>query len=165
MSSNTMGTTATPRLRREWEWKSKAFFSKLGMEIKDIGTDIQKVISAAGKEMPVIEPVLNATLQQIFPSALIPVQVIEKVIGAAFNAASQVATALEGEGLSPTADQVAAVAVAGLVHSLKRSTAGSNGRGKVGKHGQYALAAVGATGQWQSGDARHVPLGKRARWV
>jgi hypothetical protein len=107
----------------------KAFFSKMGMDIKDIGTDIQKVITAAGKEAPVIEPVLNATLQQIFPTALIPVQVIEKVIGVALNAASQVATALIGEGLSPTADQVAAVAVAGLVHSLRipaaASTAGS----------------------------------------
>ena len=97
----------------------KAFFSKLGKEIEDIGSDIQKVISAANKEIPVIEPVLNATLQQIFPTALIPVQAIEKVISVALNAASQVATALQSAGLSPTADQVAAVAVAGVVHSLK----------------------------------------------
>jgi hypothetical protein len=103
----------------------KAFFSKLGTDIEDIGADIQKVISAASKDMTAIEPVLNATLQQIFPTALIPVQAIEKVIGVALNAASQVATALQGEGLSPTADQVAAVAVAGLVHSLKVTPAAS----------------------------------------
>lgn len=125
---STTPTTATPAPTGVGV-EVKAFFSKLGMDIKDIGTDIQKVISAAGKEVPVIQPVLNATLQQIFPTALIPVQVIEKVISVALNAASQVATALEGEGLSPTADQVAAVAVAGLVHSLRipaaASTAGS----------------------------------------
>jgi hypothetical protein len=97
----------------------KAFFSKLGKEIGDIGNDIQEVLSAANKEIPVIEPVLNATLQQIFPTAVIPAQAIEKVISVALNAAKQVATALQSEGLSPTADQVAAVAVAGLVHSLK----------------------------------------------
>jgi hypothetical protein len=97
----------------------KAFFSKLGKEIEDIGSDIQKVISAASKEIPVIEPALNATLQQIFPAAVIPVEAVEKIIAAALNAASQVATALENQGLSPTADQVAAVAVAGVVHSLK----------------------------------------------
>jgi hypothetical protein len=96
----------------------KVFFSKLGKEIEDLGGDVQKVISAANKEIPTIEPVLNATLQQIFPTALIPVQAIEKVISVALNAASQVATALQSEGLSPTADQVAAVAVAGVVHSL-----------------------------------------------
>jgi hypothetical protein len=96
----------------------KAFFSKLGKEIEDIGTDIQKVISAANKEIPVIEPVLNATLQQIFPAAVIPAEAVEKVISVALNAASQVATALQSAGLSPTADQVAAVAVAGMVHSL-----------------------------------------------
>ena len=105
----------------------KAFFSKLGADVDDMGSDIQKVISAAAKEVPVIEPVLNATLQQIFPTALIPVQAIEKVIGVALNAASQVATALQNEGLSPTADQVAAVAVAGLVHSLKVTPAASGG--------------------------------------
>ena len=96
----------------------KAFFSKLGKEIADIGNDIQKVISAANKEIPVIEPVLNATLQQLFPSAVIPVQAIEKIISVALEAASKVATALQSAGLSPTADQVAAVAVAGVVHSL-----------------------------------------------
>jgi hypothetical protein len=97
----------------------KAFFSKLGKDIEDIGSDIQKVITAANKEIPAIEPVLNATLQQIFPAAVIPAEAIEKVISVALNAASQVATALENEGLSPTADQVAAVAVAGVVHCLK----------------------------------------------
>ncbi len=96
----------------------KAFFSKLGKEIEEIGSDIHKVISAANKEIPVIEPVLNSTLQQIFPAAVIPAEAIEKIISVALNAASQVATALEGAGLSPTADQVAAVAVAGVVHSL-----------------------------------------------
>jgi hypothetical protein len=96
----------------------KDFFSKLGKEIADIGADIQKVISAGNKEIPVIEPVLNATLQQIFPAAVIPAEAVEKIISVALNAASQVATALQNEGLSPTADQVAAVAVAGLVHSL-----------------------------------------------
>ena len=96
----------------------KAFFSKLGKDIDDIGNDIQKVISAANKELPAIEPVLNATLQQIFPSAVIPAQAVEKIISVSLNAASQVATALESAGLSPTADQVAAVAVAGVVHSL-----------------------------------------------
>jgi len=96
----------------------KAFFSKLGKEIEDIGRDIQKVISAANKEIPVIEPVLNSTLQQIFPTAVIPTEAVEKVISVALNAASQVAMALQNAGLSPTADQVAAVAVAGLVHSL-----------------------------------------------
>ena len=100
----------------------KAFFSKLGKEIADIGNDIQKVISAANKEIPVIEPVLNATLQQIFPAAVIPAEAIEKIIGVALNAASQVATALQNAGLSPSADQVAAVAVAGLVHSLSVAT-------------------------------------------
>jgi len=96
----------------------KAFFSKLGKEIEDIGSDIQKVISAANKEVPVIEPVLNATLQQIFPTAVIPAEAVEKLISVALNAASQVATALQNAGLSPTADQVAAVAVAGFIHSL-----------------------------------------------
>jgi hypothetical protein len=97
----------------------KAFFSKLGKDIEDIGHDVQKAISAANKEIPAIEPVLNATLQQIFPKAAIPAQAVEKVIGVTLNASSQVATALQSEGLSPTADQVAAVAVAGVVHSLK----------------------------------------------
>jgi hypothetical protein len=97
----------------------KAFFSKLGKEIENIGHDIQKVISTANKEIPVIEPVLNATLQQIFPTAVIPAEAVEKIISVALNAASQVATALQSGGLSPTADQVAAVAVAGVVHSLK----------------------------------------------
>jgi hypothetical protein len=96
----------------------KAFFSKLGKEIEEMGSDIQKVISATSKEIPAIEPVLNATLQQIFPSVVIPAEVVEKVISVALNAASQVASALESQGLSPTADQVAAVAVAGVVHSL-----------------------------------------------
>ena len=96
----------------------KAFFSKLGKEVAAIGSDIQKVISAANKEIPVIEPVLNATLQQIFPTAVIPAEAVEKVIGVALNAASQVATALQNAGLSPTADQVAAVAVAGFIHGL-----------------------------------------------
>jgi len=103
----------------------KAFFSKLGKEIEDIGSDIQKVISGANKEIPVIAPVLNATLQQIFPAAVIPAEAVEKIISVALNAASQVATALENGGLSPTADQVAAVAVAGLVHSLKVAPAAS----------------------------------------
>jgi phage-related protein len=97
----------------------KAFFSKLGKEIEDIGDDVQKAISAANKDIPAIEPILDATLQEIFPKAAIPVQAVEKVIGVALNASSQVATALQSEGLSPTADQVAAVAVAGVVHSLK----------------------------------------------
>ena len=68
---STTPTTATPAPTGVGV-EVKAFFSKLGMDIKDIGTDIQKVISAAGKEVPVIQPVLNATLQQIFPTALIP---------------------------------------------------------------------------------------------
>jgi hypothetical protein len=108
----------------------KAFFSKIGKGIDDIGNDIQKVISAANKELPAIEPVLNATLQQIFPTAVIPAQAVEKVIKAALNAASQVATALQSEGLSPTADQVAAVAVAGVVHSLKVAPAAPTATGK-----------------------------------
>ena len=97
----------------------KAFFSQLGKDIEDIGSDIQKVITAANKEIPTIEPVLNSTLEQLFPTAVIPAEAIEKIISIALNAASQVASALENEGLSPTADQVAAVAVAGVVHSLK----------------------------------------------
>jgi len=97
----------------------KAFFSKLGKDIEDIGMDIQKVISSANKDIQVIEPALDATLQAVFPSAVIPAQVVEKLISVCLNAASQVATALENEGLSPTADQVAAVAVAGVVHSLR----------------------------------------------
>ena len=97
----------------------KAFFSKLGKVLEDIGNDVQKVISGGNAEIPVIEPVLNATLQEIFPTAVIPAQAVQKVINVALNAASQVAKALQSEGLSPTADQVAAVAVAGVVHSLK----------------------------------------------
>jgi hypothetical protein len=105
----------------------KAFFSKLGKEIEDIGNDIKKVISAASKEIPAIEPILNSTLQQIFPAAAIPAEAVEKVISVALNAASQVAAALESAGLSPTADQVAAVAVAGVVHSLKVAPTGPAG--------------------------------------
>jgi len=97
----------------------KNFFSRLGKEIENLGTNLQKAISAADKEIPAIEPVLNDTLSQIFPGAAIPVEVVEKVIKVALNAGSAVATAMQSAGLNPTTDQVAAVAVAGLIHSLK----------------------------------------------
>jgi hypothetical protein len=124
----TTPTTTTPLATTSVGAEVKAFFSKLGKEIEDIGNDIQKVISASNKEIPAIEPVLNATLQQIFPTAVIPAQAVEKVISVALNAATQVATALQNGGLSPTADQVAAVAVAGLVHSLKVAPAATTSK-------------------------------------
>ena len=114
-----MATTATQPAPTGVGAELKAFFGKLGKDIEDIGNDIQKVIAAANKEIPAIEPVLNATLAELFPTAVIPAEAVEKIISLVLAAASQIATALENQGLSPTTDQVAAVAVAAVVHSLK----------------------------------------------
>lgn len=96
----------------------KAFFAKIGHALETIGTDTLKAIGAANKEIPIITPVLNATLQEIFPATVVPAQAVEKIIGACLSAASNVATALQNEGLNPSLDETAAVTVAGVIHSL-----------------------------------------------
>lgn len=99
----------------------KDFFSKVGKELGVIGTDALKEIGVISKDVSVYEPLIAATISDMFPGAAVPIAAIQKIISSSLNTASTVASALQAEGLNPTLNQAAAIAVATQVH-LSSST-------------------------------------------
>ena len=98
--------------------KIKGFFSEVGRELGIIGTDALKAIGIIQKDVSAYEPIILATLAEIFPNVTIPTATVTKIVNASLSTAEVVATALQAEGLNPTLDQTAAISVAAAVHSL-----------------------------------------------
>ena len=91
-------------------------FSKLGKEIGVIGTDALKDLGIISKEISVYEPLVASTIEALFPGTKLTVTSVQKIINASVASAQAVAQALQAEGLNPTLNQVAAIAVATQVH-------------------------------------------------
>lgn len=121
MSTTTVTPTPAPAVSVGQEIKN--FFSKIGAELEEIGTDALKMIGVIQKDITPIEPELLATLQTMFPNAKIPTATITKIINTTLSTANTVASALQSEGLNPTLDQTAAIQVAAAIHSLQSTPA------------------------------------------
>ena len=95
------------------------FLESMGHKIEAFLPKIETVLSAAKKDLPTIEQDINLSLQAFDPALVIPATGLEELAGVGLNAATQTATALQNAGTNPTSVQVAAVAIASLVHALK----------------------------------------------
>ncbi len=94
------------------------FFSKFGKKIETVATDVLKVIGVAQKEVSTIAPELNATIAIVAPGLTLPVNSAENVINQSLNTSKIIANAIQAGGANPTANQVAAVQIATVLHSL-----------------------------------------------
>lgn len=103
----------------------KAFFVKIGRAVEAIGAKTLKIIAGIQKNDAAVISALNATLAAIFPQAVIPAEVAEKIFQASLVATTAVANALVDAGLNPSLDEAAAVAVAGVIHGTGASVAGA----------------------------------------
>ena len=101
----------------------KAFFGKLGHDLSVIGTDALKALGVIEKDVSVYTPLVSATIDAMFPGVALPVQSVTKIITASLNTAGVVATALQAQGLNPTLNQAAAIAIATQVHLTGATTA------------------------------------------
>lgn len=96
----------------------KQAFAALGRDLVTIGTDALKAIGVIQKDVSTYEPLVLATIAEMFPGVTIPTNKINSIISGSLNVSTAIANALQEEGLNPTLDQTAAIQTAVVIHSL-----------------------------------------------
>jgi hypothetical protein len=96
----------------------KLAFAALGRDLVAIGTDALKAIGVIQKDLSLYEPLVLATIAEMFPGVTIPTNKINSIISSSLSTSTAIANALQEEGLSPSLDQTAAIQTAVVIHSL-----------------------------------------------
>lgn len=94
----------------------KNFFGAIGKEVGVIGKDALKVLGIVEKDIATYEPLVATTVAAIFPGTALPLAVINKILASSIATSKTIAQALQAEGLNPTLNQTAAIAVATQAH-------------------------------------------------
>lgn len=115
----TTSTPAAPPVKVTVALKISETFIAFGHELEVIGVDALKDIGIAQQDVSLYGPEVLATIQTLLGSkATINQGKLTGIINESLNTAKAVATALQDEGLNPSADQVAAVQVAVIMHTV-----------------------------------------------